>query len=189
MDSEPQKNIDMLQWVDNFEDPVAVQTYEHRYVFGEIYQETFSGNLRLNWTFIPQLSLQLFLQPLFSVGDYTNFKELAAPRTYDYNIYGENGSTIDYDTENDEYVVDPDGDGPAEPFNFANPNFNLKALRGNLVLRYELLPGSVFYFVWTHDKLNSDNAGDFNWGTDFNSLINAEADNIFMLKFSYWLDI
>jgi len=184
-----QKNINMLQWVDNFEDPFASQTYQHRYVFGEIDQETFSGNIRLNWTFTPQLSLQLFLQPLFSVGDYTNFKELAESRTYDYNIYGEGVSTIDYDGENDEYIVDPDGNGPAEPFSFANPNFNYKSLRGNLVLRYELLPGSVFYFVWTHDKLNSDNAGDFNLNRDFNDLISAEANNIFMLKFSYWLDI
>ncbi len=184
-----QKNSNLLQWVDNFEDPVADHTYQHRYVFGEIDQETFSANIRLNWTFTPQLSLQLFLQPLFSVGNYTNFKELAEPRTYNYNYYGEGSSTIDYDNENDEYIVDPDGDGPAEPFSFANPDFNFKSLRGNLVLRYELLPGSVFYFVWTHDKLNDDHAGDFNLNRDFNDLINAEANNIFMLKFSYWLDI
>jgi hypothetical protein len=184
-----QKNFDMLQWIDNFEDPVAVNTYEHRYVFGEIDQETFSANIRLNWTFTPQLSLQLFLQPLFSLGNYTTFKELAGPRTYDYNFYGEGGSTIDYDSENSEYTVDPDGDGPAEPFTFSNPDFNYKSLRGNLVLRYEMLPGSVFYFVWTHDKLNDENAGDFNLDRDFNNLINAEANNILMLKFSYWLDI
>ena len=52
-----------------------------------------------------------------------------------------------------------------------------------------MLPGSVFYFVWTHDKLNDENAGDFNLDRDFDDLINAEANNILLLKFSYWLDI
>ncbi|MCK5086454.1 MAG: hypothetical protein KAQ90_02985, partial [Melioribacteraceae bacterium] len=38
------RNKNMIQWVGNFEDPYATETYEHRYVFGKISQETFSAN-------------------------------------------------------------------------------------------------------------------------------------------------
>ncbi len=178
-----------FQWVNNINDPAAVNTYQTRHIFGRINQETVSGNIRVNWTFTPQLSLQLFLQPLFSVGKYDQFKELAAPKTYETNIYGENSSTITYDSDGDEYVVDPDGNGPVEKFRFSNPDFNFKSLRGNLVLRYEVFPGSVFFFVWTHDKVNFKNPGDFKFGRDFSDLWRSVSNNIFLVKFSYWLDV
>jgi hypothetical protein len=177
------------QWVDNFEDQYATHTYNTRYVFGELGQQTISANIRLNWIFSPTLSLQLYIQPLFAVGDYTKYKELARPSSEDYNIYGENGSKISYDSEEDEYEVDPDGDGPAEPFTFSNPDFNFKSLRGNIVLRWEYSPGSVFYFAWSHNKVNSDNPGDFSFQRDFGNLWNAVSDNVLLVKFSYWLDM
>jgi len=65
------------QWIDRFNDTFATETFDVRYVFGELTQKTVSANIRLNWIFNPQLSLQLYLQPLIAVGDYTRFKELA----------------------------------------------------------------------------------------------------------------
>lgn len=182
-------NTEYRQWVDNFEDETAVNTYKTRYVFAKIKQHTFSANIRLNWTFTPDLSLQLFMQPFFAVGDYTGFKELAKPRTTDFNYFGENGSIITYDKDNDEYTVDPDGNGNAQSFTFSNPDFNYKSLRGTAVLRWEVLPGSIFYLVWSHNQTNFDDAGNFNFGRDFKSLWNSEGDDIFLAKFSYWLDI
>lgn len=67
--------------------------------------------------------------------------------------------------------------------------FNFKSLRGNMILRYEVLPGSVFYFVWTHNKMNFENPGDFSVKRDYGNLINSESDNVLLVKFSYWLDI
>ncbi len=181
-------NAKMLQWVTDVEDERAVETYGGRYVFGEMEQQTISANIRLSWTFTPKLSLQLFLQPLLSVGDYSNFKELAQPRSLDYNYYGENGSTIDLDSDADEYIVDPDGTG-LSVFNFENPNFNYRSLRANFVLRYEYLPGSIFYFVWTNSRSNSDTSGQLNFEDDMVDLWNQNTDNVFMLKLSYWIDI
>jgi hypothetical protein len=179
----------IYQWIDRFDDPYATETFDVRYVFGELTQETISANIRLNWIFNPQLSLQLYVQPLIAVGDYDRFKELAQPNTEEYNFYGENGSEINYNSETDEYEVDPDGPGPAESFSFSNPDFNFKSLRGNIVLRWEVLPGSVFYFAWTHNKDNFDDPGDFNLRRDFSNLWKSEADNVFLVKFSYWFDI
>ena len=129
------------------------------------------------------------MQPLFSVGDYYGYKELQRPKSLDYRTYGDKGSTISYDKQNAVYEVDPDADGPAKTFSFDNPDFNFKSLRGNMVLRYEVMPGSVFYFVWTHNKTSDSNPGQLNLDRDFSKLWNSESDNIFLVKFSYWLDM
>ncbi len=181
-------NHEKIQYVDTFEDQYATSTYNNRYVFGEIKQTTFSANMRLNWTFTPTLSLQLFIQPLISVGDYENLKELASPRSLDYNVYGENGSTISFNNEEDEYTVDPDGDGPAEAFTFDNPNFNFKSFRANAVLRWEVIPGSIFFFAWTNNRSNDDDAGVFSFGRDFKNLWQEKSDNVFLVKYSHWLN-
>jgi hypothetical protein len=179
----------LQQWVKNIADPTAVNTYQTRYVFSTIKQHTLSANIRLNWTFTPKLSLQLFMQPFFAVGDYTDFKELAKPRSLNYNYYGQNGSTINYNENGGVYNVDPDGSGPAQAFSFNNPNFNYKSLRGTAVLRWEAMPGSILYFVWSHNQTNFDNAGEFNFARDFKQLWSSEGDDVIMIKFSYWLDI
>ncbi len=67
-------NNETMQWVDYFGDKYAVNTYYNRYVFAAMNQKTLGGEIRLNWTFTPALSLQMYLQPLFSVGHYTQFK-------------------------------------------------------------------------------------------------------------------
>ena len=177
-----------LQWVTDVEDERATSTYGGRYVFGEMEQQTIAANIRLNWTFTPKLSLQLFLQPLISVGNYNNFKELAQTRSLDYNFYGEGSSSINYNTETDEYDVDPDGTG-LSTFSFENPNFNYKSLRANLVLRYEYLPGSIFYLVWTNSRSNSEESGELDFEDDMVELWNENTDNVFMLKVTYWIAI
>ncbi len=185
---EYQKNISMLQWVTKVEDTKATNTYGNRYLFGEMEQKTLSANIRLNWVFTPKISLQLFVQPLISVGKYSNFKELVTPRTLNYKYYGEDGSTISYDETNSEYRVDPDGSGQSN-FVFGNPDFNFKSFRANVVFRYEVLPGSTLYFVWTNDRANYENQGELNLANDFTNLWKAETDNVFLLKFTYWIDI
>lgn len=184
-----QKNSNKRQWVDSFTDAYAVNTYGARYVFANIDYKTIAGNIRVNWTFTPKLSLQLFVQPLFSIGDYYNYKELQRPKSLDYKTYGTEVGSINYDQQNSVYEIDPDSEGPAESFSFDNPDFNFKSLRGNLVLRYEIMPGSVFYFVWTHDKTSDSHPGNLRLGRDFSNLWNSESDNIFLVKFSYWLDM
>jgi hypothetical protein len=180
------RDITIAQWVDNFEDPTATATYGGRYVFARLDQKEFSASVRLDWTFTPKLSLQLYVQPLISVGHYTAFKELKQPDTYSFNNYGENGSTIN---ESDEvYTVDPDGVGPANSFTFDDPDFNFKSLRGNVVLRWEYLPGSTLYLVWTQNRINEENPGEFNLNKDFSELLSTTADNVFLVKISYWIN-
>lgn len=173
------------QYVDTVDDSFATHTYGKRYVFGVLNQRTFSSSIRLNWTFTPKLSLQLYGQPLISSADYTDFGELARPKSYDFNRYGSN-TTL---TADNTYIVDPDGAGPAPVFEFDNPNFNFKSLRGNAILRWEFKPGSTVYFVWTQDRQDQQDFGDFRFAHSLDRLLTAKADNVFLIKFSYYWNL
>lgn len=172
-----------VQWVTKVTDPLMTSTYGARYVFGRIDQKVLGSEIRLNWIFTPKLSLQLYLQPYLAIGKYNRFKELARPSVYEYNIYGEGASTLDF--ADDVYTADPDGAGPAAPFSFGNPDFNVKSLRGTIVLRWEYLPGSLLYLVWTQNRADFAHPGDFQFGRDLGDLISAPGDNIFLLKVTY----
>jgi hypothetical protein len=181
-------NHAVAQYLGRINDGTATATYGKRYLFGELNQNTVSASIRLNYTFTPTLSLQLYLQPYISVGKYDKFKELAQPNTFDLNIYGENGSTIMKDTTGT-YIIDPDGIGPATSFGIGDPNFSYKSLRGNAVLRWEYLPGSTIYFVWTQSREDYKDPGSLKFGRDFSNLMDANVDNIFMIKATYWFSL
>lgn len=180
-----ERNNEFSQWVDAFDDVTATHTFGKRYVFAEMKQNTVGAGVRMNWTFSPKLSLQIYLQPLISSGDYRHFKELTEPKSYSFKQY-----QIDEAVSNqEEFFVDPDGSGPSQGFTIENPDFNFKSLRGNAVLRWEYLPGSVFYFVWTQTRSDFENIGEFKFRKSFDRLFDAHPDNIFLIKFSYWLNI
>ena len=89
-----------IQWITKIDDPFMTDTYGTRYIFGRIKQETLFSEIRINWTFTPKLSIQLYLQPFIAAGKYDEFKELAKPKSFDYNIFGEGLSTIIIQTVN-----------------------------------------------------------------------------------------
>src|SRR2546422_1933982 len=76
------------QFVTSQADTSAGATYRARYVFGELDQRQLDLTTRLNVTFTPTLSFQLYLQPFTFSGRYRTFKELRAPRTFAFNVYG-----------------------------------------------------------------------------------------------------
>ena len=165
-----------------------------RYVFGRIEQRTFSVNTRVNTTFTPTLTLELFAQPFLASGKYSSFKEFALVKSRRMNFYGrDNGSTIapiaDATTgEVTGYTVDPDGAaGPAAAFTFDNPDFNFRSLRGTGVLRWEYKPGSTLFFVWTQVREGSAAFGDFDFNRDRSALFRDRPTNVFQVKATYWI--
>jgi hypothetical protein len=166
-------------------DPTATETYGARYVFGTLDQDEVTIPLRLNLVFSPKLSLQLYTQVLLSTGSYPEISELAAPRTFDFPVYGRDIGTIERGEEGN-YLIDPDGDGPAEPFRLANPDFNFKSLRINAVLRWEFRLGSTLYVAWTQRAQNEANPGDFNFGGDTADLFRTPSDDVFIVKLAWW---
>jgi hypothetical protein len=164
-------------------------TYGARYVFANMDYRSVSFTTRVDWTLTPQLTLQTYVQPLFAVASYRDFKELARPGSRDFTTYGQDGgSRIAYDAESGDYLVDPDPAAGAEPFALSDPDFNFKSLKVNMVLRWEYRQGSTFYFVWTQDRANFDDPGSFDLGRDAGALFAAPGENIFMVKMAHWFD-
>jgi hypothetical protein len=132
----------------------------------------------------------LFAQPLISSGNYRGYKELAYPRTYDFLEYGSSPSTItpvtDANGQVTGYSADPDGAGPAPPIDLPNPDFTFASLRGNAVLRWEYLPGSTLYFVWTTNRADQTASGDFDFGGSLKQLSSSPGEHVFAVKISYW---
>jgi hypothetical protein len=155
-----------------------------RYVFARLDQTTLSANLRLDVSFTRNLTLQTYVQPLIAAGSYGDFKELARSGSYDFIHYGrDHGSTYDPATG----IVDPGVGGT--PFAVRDPSFNFKSLRGNAVLRWEYRPGSVLYFVWTQQRADSEDLGGLRFGPSSRRLFDAQADDIFMVKATYHLNL
>jgi hypothetical protein len=179
------------QYVTREEDPTAAGFFGSRYVFADLKQQGLSMNTRMSVTFTPTMSLEVFAQPFISTGQYTRFKEFAAPRSAEMLVYGQDLGTIaPVGAGSDrEYLVDPDGSGPAESFTFDDPDFNFRSLRGNAVLRWEYRPGSTLFFVWTQDRADTGPIGDLRFGRDREALFSAEPTNIFLIKMNYWLGL
>jgi hypothetical protein len=141
-------------------DTTAAATYGARYVFSDIDQTQVSMSTRASWVINPRMSFQLYTQPLLAVGDYWNFKSLAAPRTFDFDRFT---GAVD------------------------NPDFNFKSLRLNAIFRWEWRLGSTLYIVWTEQREDTRNPGVFGLGRDARALFRASPDDVFLVKVSYWL--
>jgi hypothetical protein len=168
-------------------DPLAVSTFGRRYVFADLHQTTLSMDTRVEWTFTPVLTLQVYAQPFVSAGEYTKFKEFTAPRTYDFAVYGTDRGTIARSANSGAYTVDPDGAGPAPTFTFGDPNFNVRNLRGNAVLRWEYRPGSALFVVWQQQRSDFEPIGTFDASRDIGAIFRTVPTNVFLVKATYWI--
>jgi hypothetical protein len=194
------------QYVTAAADPLATATYGTAYVFGEIAQHTLDLTTRLDVTFTPDLSLQLFAQPFAADGAYTNLKELRTPRAYDFRVFGrDDGSTLVpfcFDDAGSSvvcgapgapppsyYEADPDGPGPRPLITVGNPDFTVRSLRGTAVLRWEYRPGSTLFLVWSTDCGFFSGRPQFQPFQDVRRLCSGRSSNAFAVKFNYWLSL
>jgi Domain of unknown function (DUF5916)/Carbohydrate family 9 binding domain-like len=179
------------QYVTAVADTTAKAFYGTRYVVSTLKQRTLTLDTRLNVTFSPTMTLELYMQPFFASGHYYDFKEYIAPRTTQTAVYGRDRGTIavvrDTTGQIASYTIDPDGLGPASAFSVANPDFTEQSLRGNAVFRWEYRPGSVLYVAWTQSRLADQAFGDLEFGRDRSALLATRPDNILLVKASWWM--
>ncbi|MBI1723830.1 MAG: carbohydrate binding family 9 domain-containing protein [Gemmatimonadetes bacterium] len=160
------------------------------YVFGRIDQTTTLLTVRLNYTFTPDLSLQLYAQPFISAGRYGEFKEVtdARGRGYDDRFYTYSGSEIAFNDSTGRYEVDRDGNATPE-FSFGRPDFNVTEMRSNVVLRWEYRPGSTVFVVWSSGRGDFSPDGRLQFSRDVRRVFEAPATNVFLVKVNYWLSL
>ena len=168
------------------DDAAATATYGRRYLFGELKQASIDLTARVDMALSPTMTLQVYAQPFVATGDYEGFGALAAPRSYEFLRYGEDGSTIEL--TDGVYTVDGDGSGPAEALSFSDPDFRVRSLRSNVVLRWEYRPGSTLFLVWSQDRARRFGDAEFDGARDLRSIFSDPMRNVFLIKASYWLD-
>jgi hypothetical protein len=166
-------------------------------VFAPLEQTTLAIDTRLNVTFSPRLTLELYAQPFASSNDFGGLKELRSPRTFDFDRYGVDAGAVTTDAAGTS-TVDPDGAGPAPSFKVTDRDFDLTSLRGNAVLRWEWREGSTLYVVWQQDRserlsglqagLRGRDVGSLDLGSSVGDLFAVRPSNVLLFKVSYWLN-
>lgn len=170
------RNVDDRQWVGRGGEA------EDHLLFGRIDQTTVGLTLRADYAFSPTLSLQLYAEPFVSAGEYGGLKTVADPGADRYrDRFRPVGGTTDAGVT----VTDLDGDGSLD--SLEHPDFNTKQFRSNAVLRWEYLPGSTLFVVWSQGRDHFVERGDFDLGDDVDALFDVHPRNVFMVKVSYWL--
>ena len=173
-------NHSILQYIGT-----AAYESDPRYLFGTIDQKTLGLTLRLSYSLSPDLTIQYYGMPFVSAGRYKDFKRIADSRSKDWGSrYQLFGSDALYDAAGRRFTVDENRDGITD-YDFADPDFNFRQFRSNLVLRWEYVPGSALYVVWSQGRTGYLADGAFDFRRDFDGLFGVHPHNVFLVKFSY----
>ena len=116
--------------------------------------------LRGTLTFTRTLSLQFFLQTLIARGKYENYRALVSSTGFNSAI----GTPPDYD-------------------------FNQAVFNGNVLLRWEYLPGSTLYLVWTQSRYGDSGLPGTGYRERFRELFALPHEDVVYVKVSYWLPL
>ena len=155
-----------------------------RYILGRIQNETLTTTLRLNYSFSPDISLQFYGQPFISRGIFTDFNYVINPvgESIKDRISVYNDTQISF--ENDRYIIDENIDGTTD-YGFENPDFSFVQLQTNLVARWEYIPGSELFLVWSRGSVgNADVTSDLANSVS-EQVFEAPANDTFLVKFTY----
>jgi len=158
---------------------------DSRYIFGTIDQKVLSLSLRINYNITPDLTIQYWGQPFTASGDYSAFKMITDSKAGQfadrYHIYTNDQINL----VEDGYEIDENVDSNVD-YTFGNPDFTINEWLSNLVVRWEFMPGSTAYLVWSQTRNSSMENGDFEvWESLDNMFTEKKATNIFLVKFSY----
>ena len=157
-------------------------TFGNRYVFGHIDRSTYSMEIRLNYTFAPDVTLDLYAEPFSASGRYDRLGELAAARTRQVRFYGTDGTTLAKLPDGGSQVTDA-----GTSFVLRNRDFNVRSFRSNLVLRWEWRAGSTLYLVWQQDRSADEISRTRTTPRQMFSSFGVPGANLFALKASFWL--
>jgi len=158
---------------------------EARYVVGEIDQTTMRVSFRMTYMITPNLSLQYWGQPFGTTGKYADYKYITdgSAAQYAQRFVPIPASSLSYNNDG-MYQVDENNDGITD-LTFAKPDFNFGQFRSNMVMRWEYIPGSTFFLVWTQEVNGEfhDQPGPINEKYNFD--FPERGHNIFLLKYTY----
>jgi hypothetical protein len=160
------------------------QSGDPRYLLGRLDQREAGLTTRATYAFSPHLTLQWYAQVFISSGQYLGFAEVRKPKA------ASAGDRV-LDLARARVTRDPAGGyqvdaGTDSSVVFQDPAFAERVLNHNLVLRWEFLPGSTLFLVWTEERRHQRPAP-FQLGRDLRWLTRKSPTDALQLKLSYWL--
>jgi hypothetical protein len=161
-----------------------------RFLISTLNSKTLKANVRIDYSITPELSVQFWGQPFIFDGNYSDFKRVTNPRDEDYSnrFHSFTEGEINYSEPDDTYYFDENLDGSMD-YSIENPNFNFFEFRSNFVVRWEYIPGSTVYFVWSQGRNDSNELGVFDIDRNFDELWSVVPHNIFLIKASFRISL
>ncbi len=157
-----------------------------RYVTAALSQQTLNATLRLDYCINPNLTIQYYGQPFISRGKYQSFNYVSDARAkyYGDRVTFYNPDQIKFSEANNRYAVDEDQDGNTD-YEFDNPDFSQVSFNSNLVIRWEYIPGSEIFLVWSQGIFGEANTRDDLFTGLNDRIFNRKPENIFLIKATY----
>ncbi|NNK13889.1 MAG: hydrolase, partial [Desulfofustis sp.] len=155
-----------------------------RYILGEIDNQTMSTTLRVNYNINPNLTIQYYGQPFIFKAKYNDFNYVNNSIAEDLNervtLYDDDQISFDSGV----YSVDENRDGNVD-YAFGNPDFAFVQFRSNLVLRWEYIPGSEIFLVWSQGITGLGDVNNSFGDLIDNQLLKQQPENTFLIKATY----
>lgn len=157
-----------------------------RTIVSEVEQRNFSLTVRLSYNLSPDLTIQYYAQPFIFRALYKNYGFVTDPLNREYDARFHRYSETEIKSEGDGFLIDENGDGSTD-YSFDKPDFNYIQFRSNLVLRWEYIPGSELFLVWSQGSTpNAYNDLDTPLASSlFDNVFDEKARNVLLLKCTY----
>ena len=168
------------QYIATFDGGPAA-TYGRSYVFSSVERSEFFADIRLNYLFTPDLSLEFYAQPFASSGRYFAFGELS--RAGGYPLTPLDGDTTRVRRQGDQTLVRLGSQSRTVS------DFNVRSFRSNAVLRWEWRPGSTLFLVWQQDRSGDRIPVERVGPRSLLETLDSPGDNFLALKVTYWLPV
>ena len=182
LETEYEQNPNKTQYVS--QQAFAPAEFGTRYITGAIDQQTLSTTLRINYNINPNFTIQYYAQPFIAKGTYTNFNFAVDAANPDLNKRIALYSNEQINLSEDSYVIDEDLDGTAD-YSFSNPDFNFVQFRSNLVARWEYIPGSELFLVWSQGIEGGASAQEDLFEAADSQILGQQIRNTFLVKWTY----
>jgi hypothetical protein len=114
-------------------------------------------------TFTRSLSLQFYTQILLARGTYHDYRRFEGEQAIPYDYH------------------------PPAPL--ASSDFNEAILNANVLLRWEYLPGSTLFLVWTQERSGDNRDYNVGFGRRLPDVFSLPHEDAVLLKISYWLPL
>ncbi len=159
----PRSNLEFstgINFTRNYDATRWVTNEDDSSLFADLNKNQISLNASMSVVVNSKLSIQLSAEGYIAGLDYQNYRFYQGGNQYSSQVSG------------------------------YNSDYNYSALNSTLLLRWEYLPGSTMYMVWTRSRPQfDDSVNNLNVSRDFDRLFSSGANNVFLIKTSYWLNI